>query len=1142
VKAGKRKPAPSVIKKAKDKIKSIESEAPVVEEAAPQVVEEEEVAEEKKPKKAAPKKPARRSSAKDLKDKIKAARTEEEVQAVLDRHDEEVKAGLRKKLPSLFTEAKKRRAKIAEDAAKEEAKPTVAKTPKKSRFAALANDEIDARVAKLRQDEKGIQEEIKAEEDEDARQSLEEELEMVRREIDQYQQEIDERTAGGVGRRVQKTTTEQRKKETAEEAAKRYKDLKRQQANMDAEMDQLLADLRRAEESGDPDAVDEALAKVHRLQNDIAEVIGQAELINQKKLDAAAKKAQREARRKAGLVKTKKKTVTREKIPWYKTDEGDYLTSIGQAVAGIAEDIKRAWFRENGIWNLIDPTFIDHVIAEMKRDGVKVPSKKKILAELGADVDNSKAVHKYLDSQTEGAISLNDAGVTPNAFLDWLRTEQRKAQDSAPQRKEVVEALDEQRKAAWREARGKDEVVRTIDEEPEEETASEEKAKKEEADTERDVDAILREAERLVNEAEQQAEELKLRGEVEKMGRTTPANVSELSHMPYGRVENELNTTQNLETPVQDEKNVNPEEARALAMMRQAIKDKIELFAAEARELIGEIARISALPEKDSIDMEVIEQFNDSVDWYVKKIEEYMNAHDNLRLVRPKEGSFMEKLSDFALKNGVMLVIYDAGQFDVPFGAIATPGLIVLDSREISDKAVLAQNVVHELLHNMKRTMPDAWNTLAKRIQKLFPKTIDNIREWIISEYRSADENGQVVDPDDDVVLNEVISYVSGYRAEIILDALMDIADGKTIQDKTAWNQIKGFIKDWFRKFQAAMGWNNEDFKSFLLEKAEGDIGSGVDLIAEYVRAMRKAIGPERIDYGSSEWLASSAFDRAVETASMPADQPANPVIYNATNRSVRFMFGKRNAENADKGNPDLNPGYFKRRMTRRWRRTKQRWSGHRNVGREFYAVFVKKAREISASRYRARAARQRIQLMLLKLSRTHNKEIVGKALTQVLDGRMPLSQFQRVFNLKNNDDIMVQLNKLMDDKKKVQEMLATTGLPMGLRQLIRDSDFYATRFYAVHLLGQKYTPRQAEYNKAVEHMKAVFTEGFEKFIEKVHNENTSSMPFSVSEYLEADIAGREVMRSQVSKSKSQTLVTLGKNWDFWVGGHPFAQ
>lgn len=145
-----------------------------------------------------------------------------------------------------------------------------------------------------------------------------------------------------------------------------------------------------------------------------------------------------------------------------------------------------------------------------------------------------------------------------------------------------------------------------------------------------------------------------------------------------------------------------------------------------------------------------------------------------------------------------------------------------------------------------------------------------------------------------------------------------------------------------------------------------------------------------------------------------------------------------------------------------------------------------------------------------------------------VLDGRMPMSQFTGLFEIDPDNKALASIQSVLDRQAKIREELAKSpNLSEDLRRQILANEFYQTRFYAAHILGDSYVADDGAFETAVQAIMRAHEDEVSRILDKV---NEKAKDFSFSEFVEADAAREAEMLDGISKTRAEALIRLKRN------------
>jgi hypothetical protein len=214
----------------------------------------------------------------------------------------------------------------------------------------------------------------------------------------------------------------------------------------------------------------------------------------------------------------------------------------------------------------------------------------------------------------------------------------------------------------------------------------------------------------------------------------------------------------------------------------------------------------------------------------------------------------------------------------------------------------------------------------------------------------------------------------------------------------------------------------------------------------------------------------------------------------------------------------------------------KQNFSLYRGVPKDLYVTFMLRKRGVQAGKYFGIAARKDINRIIKALKSKHGKQRVSNALSMVLDGRMPLEQFKSIYDLDDTSPLMKSLNDVIQDKIEMQKQLASMpNIPQELKEIILSNDYYQTRVYAIHVLGDGYIPTQAAYQNASTAVRDYYEQHLNDQIKKAMKAVGVKEPFDLATYLKSGVLKRQEMLKGLAKTRQQAIMSVARGLDPWM-------
>ena len=219
-----------------------------------------------------------------------------------------------------------------------------------------------------------------------------------------------------------------------------------------------------------------------------------------------------------------------------------------------------------------------------------------------------------------------------------------------------------------------------------------------------------------------------------------------------------------------------------------------------------------------------------------------------------------------------------------------------------------------------------------------------------------------------------------------------------------------------------------------------------------------------------------------------------------------------------------------------RRKKFKQLMRSDRGVPKELRDIMLKRDRESASGKYLGQAVHDRLKKMVKTLKGVHGEERVENALSQVLDGRMPIEQFARIYNLDIGNGDLASLQTILDEKVRVQQLLAENpSLPMSIRQTINENEFYQTRMYAIHVLGNAYVAPDQAYVNAIDQVMEKQQEEMLRVLARANVAIGVRDPFDLPAYLYGNEATKARMLEGISDTKKVAIERTARAMSPWL-------
>lgn len=170
-----------------------------------------------------------------------------------------------------------------------------------------------------------------------------------------------------------------------------------------------------------------------------------------------------------------------------------------------------------------------------------------------------------------------------------------------------------------------------------------------------------------------------------------------------------------------------------------------------------------------------------------------------------------------------------------------------------------------------------------------------------------------------------------------------------------------------------------------------------------------------------------------------------------------------------------------------------------------------------------------------ISLIKKHGKEKVGKWMQDVVYGEKTVDEFRKEFDLERTHTALKVLNNFNKNRQKnsaeLSRLLEEAGAPADLVEKIRDNDFYISRFYMKHLMGDEFVPEKADYDAATMEIRAGIEDAVLNLAESATKATgkTDRTNIDIVEYMKTRDAS---MLDGMSDSRRQTIQRVVNKFD----------
>jgi len=776
-----------------------------------------------------------------------------------------------------------------------------------------------------------------------------------------------------------------------------------------------------------------------------------------------------------------------EEYGYFEGLEGDSL------VSNLFDEITHRWLKTNGIQDHIDTHFIQQALNEIAQFNPNITDAAEDVLDMLVDeelVDDSRQLRQFLTQEYPGATTLKEAtgeaasgvaGAPRTVFSKWLEVADIAQQDAEERRAEALKKTG---------GKGLTAVQQEKKAEPEE-----------------DLEAR---GEELVEQADEELDEIETKPSAEEL----KAMAMALRDMGMDE-----DTSVDAETdPVVEERvkkgyphlgsDDRPFHVPELADVKRVFKGW------EVEELPG--GRGFNLTRK-SDDMQVRILFTDAFAELKKEFEQDKKLSTMAAFKARFLARIHTKVFSDAQKSGTVRGSKKGAK--VPYGTFTTINgihVITLDS-QLSDNITLW----HESLHMWLRALAtDQEIELVKRVfdteeeftgfMSMMLEDEDQAMRMAEGAGASKDEAGLLRSLAKKIFdLSKRFAKVLGY--DVSAREAADLAELHKLSRRILYGEAYMAQEQRRRYLQ-------DENTTGLVRNPDGSI----------YRAghVRRRTPPAQVDPQSVEFADTERRGASPETLGQVPSEP-RPKEQDASTRP-----GGAEADN--------HPIVLKKKVDRRLkslkRWIKQNMRPDRGVDPALRALIIKAVRLAEKGKWRGLAAHNRMKKIIKDLKDVHGEDRINQSLAMVLDGRMSLGQFKRIFNLAADSPAIESLQDVLDYQEEVQDLLfKSESLPQELRKRILANARYQTRFYAVHVLGSGWVTPDEHYITAVDTIVEEFGHQIQRSLDRATESAGKRIQFDFGEYMYASVQRQREITEGLSETRRVMVERVARDLGRWI-------
>jgi len=787
--------------------------------------------------------------------------------------------------------------------------------------------------------------------------------------------------------------------------------------------------------------------------------------------------------------------------PWPRKDETieesyEYLEKLeGDALADdVYEEITLRWQLTNGVNDHIDPHFVNQVFAEMEEFNPGVSDVREVVYDRLKEnelIDEERNLRRFLLDEYPGATTLKNATGTPKSakgarvgtpqaiFSDWLEVGEEEAADLKREFKKGEEV-------------GKPKPM-TIEGKDVEKKAEENK---------RDAEIAKLKAEQEADKADEAEEDVeKLKEELEQMAEDGTLPLQETTAYPtfsQGQArEYKLPTTETVKKIFKDSN----WDVTEMGEGDPDVPEGLGWFVIHKTE--GTRLDI-VLESQESI---LNSQLNDP--GYLAQLEKKYGKEgkDAVIVAAVANHTSVANIEGWwgkGRKTGIV------GYYSSD--AISGTHVIVLDNI-MADEETLWHEAWHFALRNF--LSDDELNT----VFKVFPteEHSAHFMELLFTDRDAAIAEAEKLGKPQEISANRIVAIF-----DKITDLAKRIAEALNFK-MTSPTHAKAVI-DLAKIADRVMSgdvWGEQQ-----RQYKASPVLRGLKLAPDgtVVRSYDKVSGAILSEIQDTTDARTAEENREAETTNIPEDVADDPSPIKQDDGTRPKLIDIKPAEQAK---------YSKAGRRRSW--LKQNLNPNRGVPARLRQLAIQATRASDAGTYRGHAAHDRLKKIIKNLRVKHGEDRVSQSLAMVLDGRMPMSQFARIYKLDPTGKDLESLYILLSDQAEIQTLLANQpNLPEDVRKQILANQFYQTRFYAIHVLGDGYSVPEDKFMNAVDAMFEAHQIEIDRHLLKAQKAIGVRDPFNLPAYMDAGHAERKAMVADLSKTRRAMIERAARALDPW--------
>jgi len=217
--------------------------------------------------------------------------------------------------------------------------------------------------------------------------------------------------------------------------------------------------------------------------------------------------------------------------------------------------------------------------------------------------------------------------------------------------------------------------------------------------------------------------------------------------------------------------------------------------------------------------------------------------------------------------------------------------------------------------------------------------------------------------------------------------------------------------------------------------------------------------------------------------------------------------------------------------ITDRLKRTiKSNFTRMRGMDAKTYAIILERNHAKESALIASRETSASLKAARKSLTKSFGRDKVQQAIQDVVYGTITIEEFKTKFSVDELNPAVISLNKFNAARTansiELASVLKERNAPSELIEKIEDNDFYMSRIYMKHIMGEKFVPTAEDYDAAVMEIKSGIEDALVTLNEKANKMKglKASTSVDVIEYMKTR---NPALITHLSKSRQNNIRVL---------------